>query len=464
MKNIFKIMILSILVGGLFSACENDVIDPLTGKYPIPVDYTFATIASQNVVKQDGGVRAISLQLTSSEASFDIDFVVNAHYLKENTYTLVAGAGKNGNYTSARISKQGASAQNVTAGTIFVKLAGVSSYSINATLQLADNSFARVAYQGEIIFPEDPPAMTYALEIQNPYVYTPDGTNYIPIVGAQLNKFTIFADNERIAYLEIVTEENTKSYSGTYAVKSVTEKERAVVQGQYLDLVWFGVPPGVMPPIESGSFIVDDPMNQFIREGVIAISDNGGVLNFSSTNLKIQDIATQAAFGTLPNAVSIDYKDVISGGNSGGSATHTNLFSASALDLSMFGLSGFTVTLKMATPDLTVSVDGSGNSTYAGSGQYISFDFSTAAAALPVGTYNVVDNNMAKVGDCLWGYPSFFGAGFMGSFVGNVIDGNATEEVITGGVVDVTDNGLSFNLTTSSGTISGSYVGEIVLK
>ena len=259
MKNIFKILVLSILAGGVFSACENDVIDSLTGKYPAPVDYKFATIASQNVVKQDGGIRTISLQLTSSDASFDIDFVVNAHYLKENSYTLVAGAGKNGNYTSARIGKQGASAQNVTAGTIFVKLAGASSYSINATLQLANNSFARVAYEGEIIFPEDPPAMTYTLEVQNPYVYTPDGTNYIPIVGAQLNKFTIFADNVQVAYFEIVTEANATSYTGTYPVKSVTENERAVVQGQYLDLGWFGVP-GI-PPIESGSFIVDDPNN-----------------------------------------------------------------------------------------------------------------------------------------------------------------------------------------------------------
>ena len=460
MKNIFKILTISIIAGVMFSACENDVIDPLTGKYPAPVDYSFATIASQNVVKQDGGLRTIALQFTSSDVFFDVDFVVNAHYLKENTYTFVAGAGRNGNYTSARVGKQGA-AQNVMAGTIFVKLAGVSSYTINATLQLADNSFVRVAYAGEIIFPEDPPAMTYTLEVDNPYVYTPDGQNYIPLIGAQLNKFTIFADNERVAYFEIVTEVNATTYSGTYPVKSVTEIERAVVQGQYLDLGWFGVP-GI-PPIESGSFIVDDPNKLFIREGAITISDNGGTLNFSSTNLKIQDIATQAAFGTLPNAVSIDYKDVIPGGSTGGGATHSNLFSASALDLSMFGLSGFTVTLKIATSDLTVDIV-QDNYTYTGSGQYISFDFSTSSAALPVGTYNVVDNNTAQVGDCIWGYPSFFGAGFMGSFVGNVNNGNVTEEVITGGTVEVSENGLSFNLTTTSGTITGNYSGEIVLQ
>jgi hypothetical protein len=101
--------------------------------------------------------------------------------------------------------------------------------------------------------------------------------------------------------------------------------------------------------------------------------------------------------------------------------------------------------------------------TYAGSGQYISFDFSRDAGTLPAGVYNVADNTTAQINDCLAGYPSLFGAGFMGTFVGNVVNGVATEEPVTGGVVTVTANGLEFSLTAASGTITGSYVGAIVL-
>jgi len=128
----------------------------------------------------------------------------------------------------------------------------------------------------------------------------------------------------------------------------------------------------------------------------------------------------------------------------------------------LFGSSGFTVTLKVATPGLTVAYDAATYSyTYSGSGQYVSLDFSRDAGTLPVGVYNVVDNAAVQVNDCIAGYPSFFGAGYMGSFVGNVVDGVAIETPITGGAVTVTDSGFSFSLTTADGAITGSYAGAI---
>jgi hypothetical protein len=213
--------------------------------------------------------------------------------------------------------------------------------------------------------------------------------------------------------------------------------------------------------------LLDDTEKRFMRDGTITIADNGGTLNIAGAGVLIQDITTEMAFGTLPTPENFTWNEVKKEGGAAGVGTHTNLFSASALDLSMFGLSGFTVTLKVATSDLTVNVEQGpmgATYTYAGSGQYISFDFSRDAGTLPAGTYNVVDNTMAQVNDCLAGYPSLFGAGFMGTFVGNVVNGVATEETVTGGTVIVTDGGFSFSLTTASGTIEGSYAGTIVLQ
>jgi hypothetical protein len=225
----------------------------------------------------------------------------------------------------------------------------------------------------------------------------------------------------------------------------------------YMDLSF--IAPGFI--IEGGSYLLDDDVKQYISSGTLTIADNSGVLAFSGSDLAV------GVMGVPVDGVkTVNYTDVTSGSASGG-GTHTNLFSASALDLSTFGLTGFTVTLKVATPELTINTEAGPMGptyTYAGDGQYISFDFSRDAGTLPAGVYNVVDNTTAQAGDCLAGYPSLFGAGFMGTFAGNVIDGVATEEVVTGGVVTVTDSGFSFNLITAGGTIEGSYVGTITFQ
>jgi hypothetical protein len=335
-------------------------------------------------------------------------------------------------------------------------------YTLSGVLALDNGTFIRINFAGEIIYEPDPytPTYTYSVEVAAPYTYTIDGTTFTPVPGTQLNKISVEVDGEQVAYFEIVTEENPASLSGVYPVKSVTENERALCQGQFMNLLWLGM---FDMAIESGSYLVGDPDKMFMRDGTITIGDNNGTLDIAGAGVLIQDVSTQMQFGTLPAHENFNWQSVKKEGNSGGS-THPNLFSASAVDLSMYGLTGFTVTLKLATPDLTVNVEQGAYGTtyaYAGSGQYISLDFSTSEAALPAGVYNVVDNTTAAVGDCLAGYPSLFGTGFMGSFVGNVADGTATEDVITGGTVTVSGGSISFSLTTASGTITGNYSGDI---
>jgi hypothetical protein len=499
MKNIFRISILIMAVA--FTACQENAIDDLTGKYPPPTDYSLTKLFAQQSQKS-GANRIFTLKIATdgvnaafNEQTFSytytgtgnyisIDFVGKNYFLESGAYSIASNeTAKAGNYIAGYdtemfgmqftnwgtcffdVNNGAESGVKVTDGTLQV-VKNNDNYTISGVLALEDGNFIRIHFAGEIIYEPDPyiPAYTYSTEVTAPYAYTTDGMTFIPVPGTQLNKISVKADGEQIAYFEIVTEENPTSFSGTYPVKNVTENERAVCQGQFMNLLWLGM---FDMAIESGSYLVGDPDKMFMRGGNVIITDNNGTLDIAGENILIQDVSTQMQFGTLPTPENFSWQSMTKEGGASGGSTHPNLFSASALDLSLFGLSGFTVTLKIATPDLTVNVEQGAMGatyTYAGSGQYISFDFSTSAAALPAGVYNVVDNTTAAVGDCLAGYPSLFGAGFMGSFVGNVTGGTAVEEVITGGTVTVMDSGLSFSLTTANSTIEGSYSGAINLQ
>jgi hypothetical protein len=489
MKNSLKIS-LFVLVTMLFG-CQESALDDLTGKYPQPVDYTLTNLFAQPSQKMSGkriftlkiatnGVNAtfneqtFSYTYTGSGNYISIDFVGKEYYLAPDAYTIAQNeTAKAGNYIAGYdmemfetqfpnwgtcffdITNGAESAVvKVTDGTLIVTKDG-DNYTIKGVLALDNGKFIRVDYSGEIIFPEDPPAYTYSNEVQAPYAWTADGTNYTPVAGSQLNKITVSADGAPVAYFELVTAESPASLSGTYPVSGeIRDADGAVVQGMYMDLSAFV--PGLI--IESGSYLLDGDVKQYISSGNLTLVDNGGVLTFSGSDFAV------AVEGVAAGTKSINYPDATNGG--GGAGTHTQLISASALDLSMFGMTGYTVTVKVATPELGVTVEqGAMGSTYTytGSGQYISFDFSRDAGTLPEGVYNVTDNTTAQVNDCLAGYPSLFGAGYMGTFVGNVVDGVATEEIVTGGTVTVTANGFEFNLTTANGTITGNYAGAIAL-
>jgi hypothetical protein len=469
MQHTIKSYLSAVITAGclLFTACENDAIDPLSGKYPEPETYSLNAVLSQNAVK-GATTRTFTLELGAGSQYLSIEFTgarLN-YFLAPGNYTIanrseakagnyVAGDAEGGTYWISSGTKL-----RLTDGTIFVELAG-ETYTIRGVVALEDKSMIRIVYTGGIVFEADPPSFTYAIEVTKPYAWTADGTTYTPVPGSQLNKINVSSEGIPVACFEIVTAENPASLAGTYPVSDeIRDANGAVAQGMYLDLSAFV--PGLI--IEGGSHLLNDDGKQYISAGDLVIADNGNTLTFTSNNLAIVDKATG---GVMPGLRSINYVEATLSGGEGGGTAFSNLFAASSVDLSLFGLTGYTVTLKVATPDLSVTVEQGAMGTtyaYAGSGQYVSFDFSRDAASLPEGVYPVTASESAKVNDCIAGYPSLFGAGFMGTFAGKVTDGKETEEVETGGTVELAGNGIRFNLTTESGTISGSYAGAIILQ
>ena len=459
MKHQIKYFICAIAVTLMFTACDKDIIDPLSGKYPPPEEVTLTSVGSKDVVKQENGTRLISLQLNTASASFTVDFVVNTFFLRENAYTLAPAAdARNGNYISAQYA-----GNHVTAGVIDVKLSDESAYTISGILQLANNTFINIFFTGEIIFEADPPEYVYTLEVQKPYAWTADGTSFTPVAGSQLNIIDVYADGALAAHFELVTGENPASYSGTYPVSGeIRDANGAVVQGMYMDLSAF-IPDFI---IESGSYLAEDNDKLYLFGGNLTIVDNGGTLTFTGSDFSILDKASGFDPQPLPGVQSINYSEATKGGSGGYNGTElTKLLSFSAMDLSMFGGSGYNVTVKLATDGLSGTDNGMGGINFTGSGNYISIDFRRDAATLTAGTYNIVPDATAGVGDVIAGYPAMFGEGNWGSVWGTVTSGAASDVQITGGVVTVSVSGdvytIEIEAVTESGNIKARYTGKL---
>ncbi|MDR0581456.1 MAG: hypothetical protein LBG31_00665 [Prevotellaceae bacterium] len=632
MKKI-KLYFSAVLTAGLmlFTACEKDAIDPLEGKYPVPENYALAGLVSQNVAKETGA-RIFTLELGSAGQYLSVEFAgPRANYLlPAGNYTIAArSAARAGNYIAGDGNGgtywvTGSTKLKLIDGTIAVQVTG-DTYTISGIVMLEDRSIIKIAYTGVIIFAPDPPVYTYTLDVQKPYAWTADGTTFSPVSGSQLNKFTVLADGDKVAYIEIVTAENPASFSGTYPVSgAIRDASGAVVQGLYMDLSAFV--PGLI--IEGGSYLFDSE-NQYINAGNITIADNGGVLTFTSSDLAILDKATglpkpgtqsinyaeatnatvqasytysietaapamggmmgtdpiagsqlnkisvfsgsdlvayfelvsaenpaslsgdyvvtdgisaigQAANGyqlpsiwggasggcyyiangekmfiragggnisitdnngvltitgsnlpildvaavesssgtnwaTLPDAGSVNYQNVAPAGNgSGGNAvTLTNVLSAAATDLAAVSggaLTGYTVTLKIGEAGLTATPNMFGGLDFSGTGKYVSIDFSRDAGTLIPGTYNIVDNTTATVGDAIAGYYLDFGGfGFNSGCMWVSVEGGVpTETFITGGTVVVTESSGAYTITvnaaTAEGNVNAVYTGPITIQ
>jgi hypothetical protein len=455
----------------LLTACENDAIDPLSGKYPEPATYPLSAVLSQNVVK-GATIRTFTLELGTGSQYLSIEFTGNRlnYFLAPGNYTIANRSdAKAGNYIAGDADGgtwwvTSGTKLRLTDGTIFVELDG-EAYTIRGVVMLEDRSIIRLAYTGVIVFEADPPSFTYTLDVTRPYAYTTDGTTFIPVGGSQLNRITVLSEGIEIAVLDVVTEENPASLAGNYSVKAVSELERAVVQGVYMDISsWFGVP-GI-PPTESPSYYLDGETRMFIREGDITITDTNGTLGITSSNLGNQDVSTQFGFGLLPSRGSINYVEAT---HASSGTSLPNLLAASAVDLSMFGLTGYTVTLKLGEAGVTAEPGGFGV-TLGGDGQYISIDFSRDGPTLPAGTYNITDNTTAAVNDAIAGYPSLMGAGYMGSFWGTASGGVLAETpILPGGTVEVSESGGTYTITVNATleggkTVKAVYSGLLVIQ
>ncbi len=317
---------------------------------------------------------------------------------------------------------------------------------------------------------------TYVVTVTAPATYGWAGT---VIDGSQLNVIKIVnASNDTVAQFELITTEGATDLSGDYNVVDGTVVDVVIGDannGAYIDWSWWGMGTDIS---YAGCWYADAGENQYIRAGsVIHVVDNGGTLSISGSDLALLDVdalisSSGATWQNLAETGSFSFTDVpVAGGGGGGNndVSLTNLIAASALDLSLYGGTGYIVTVKIATDNVT----GTYNATtygydFAGNGNYISIDFNRDEATLIAGTYNIVDNTTATVGDCTAGYPNPYGEGTWGSVWGTVTDDVASDLAISAGTVEVSVDGdtytITADVTTDSGNVKASYSGPITIQ
>jgi hypothetical protein len=455
----------------LFSACEKDAIDPLTGKYPVPENYTLATLVSQDMAK-GATTRTFTLELGSATEYLTVEFVgprLN-YFVPAGNYTIAArNVAKAGNYIAGDANggtywTAGSAPRSLIDGTIAVKADG-DAYSISSTVMLEDRSIIKIAFTGAIVFEPDPPAYTYTLVTETPAIG--GGMAPAPIAGSRMNKITVLSEGIQVAYLEVVTADNATSLSGSYVVTDGINATGQANNGYYMDLSQYGM--GIM---KGGSYYMDGDVEMFIRAGGgnIDIADNNGTLTITGSNLPIQDISTGMAFGILPTRGSINYQDVT---RTASALPMNNLLAASVTDLAAVSggfLTGYTVTLKFGEAGLTATPNMFGGLDIGGTGKYVSIDFKRDAGTLPAGTYTIKADAEAAVGDAIAGYYLDLGGfGFNSGCLWISVDNSVpTETFIIGGTVVVAENGGMYtgtvNATTAGGeAVSAVYTGAITL-
>ncbi len=135
---------------------------------------------------------------------------------------------------------------------------------------------------------------SYVNVITTPATYT-SSTDYstVEISGSQLNTIMIInSSNDTVAVFEIITDEGATDLSGDYSVLDGSSVEMAIGNannGYYLDYAWYGYS-GVYT---GGCYYIESSDTNFIRSGsTISVTDAGGVLSISGSDLNILDLET----------------------------------------------------------------------------------------------------------------------------------------------------------------------------
>jgi hypothetical protein len=292
MKTIWKLLMFLLAANFVLVSCEEDSLDPLTGKYSPPEVYDLTVLGTQDRVK-DGPLYTFSVNLTDKESNtlsmklFSTDYILPAsdftpsNQAANKTYLLGAeGTTFNG--------------QQILDGTISIA-AQDSNYTVSGILYLADETVLKLSGAFTYAYQPDPytPTFTYTDETASPAMGGSQGAT--PIEGSTMHKITFFADDVFFAYLELVADANATSLSGTYSVKDGVNAIGQLANGYYVDLAWYGMA-GVM---EGGSYYMKGEEKMYIREGdgAITIVDNAGIVTITGDNLGILNLEALISSG-----------------------------------------------------------------------------------------------------------------------------------------------------------------------
>lgn len=474
----------------VLTAC-NDGLDDLTGKYPTPESYTFNTVASSSVEKQDA-LRLFAVRFTNASGDeLSITFVGSSYYLQAAAFSeATATEAKSGNYilgaNYTSFKKVGASsAVAVDNGTLTVTKDG-DNYTISGVLWMADNSVIEVSCTGTIVYEADanaePIALTKVLgTLYNYYYYQ------MPTVTVQLGTADVDASYDAATYSMVYTGTGNYLaidfytpdgylYPGTYTpADAASVAEGNYVKGYDTTYDWGGGTVD-LTNLSTCWWTVDNGTTSgvHIETGDIVVEKNDNIYTITLNNGDIYAKFTGEIAGVTPPSTDDDDDDEgdDSGSSEGGSYTMDKVYYAVAAN--------GTTTLKFSK-DVTVTLadyQTTWTDSYVGDGVILSLDLKTSTGtSLEAGTYTIADNTTATTGNFIAGYDTTMEYGGVsypqynwGSCWFTVTSGTLTgKHIKTGTVVIATaESGSGYTITfdgtlddTNSTAIKASYTGEI---
>ncbi len=290
MKTTWKNFMFLIAATIALVSCEEDSLDPLTGKYSPPEEYDLTVLGAQEREKV-GPLYIFSIDLKDDESNtFSMTLFSTDYILPASDFTPGAQAA-NKTYLISSTTFNG---QEVIDGTISIALQD-SNYAISGILYLADETVLKLTGGFTYAYQPDPYIQTYTYtdETQTPAIGGAQGAT--PIEGSTMHRITVYADEVFYAYLEVVADANATSLSGTYTIKDGVNSTGQIGNGYYLDWSWYGGA-GTM---EGGSYYMKGEDKMFLREGdgTITIADNGGTLTITGDNLGILNLEALISSG-----------------------------------------------------------------------------------------------------------------------------------------------------------------------
>lgn len=290
MKTTWKIFMFLITAAIALVSCEEDTLDPLTGKYSPPEEYDLTVLGTQEREK-DGSLYSFSIALLDNELNTLSMTLFAADYILPASDFTPSAQAANKTYLLSSTTFNG---QEVVDGTISIALQD-SNYIISGILYLADETVLKLTGGFTYAYQPDPytPAYTYTDQTQTPAMGGAQGT--IPIEGSTMHQITVFADEVFYAYLEVVADANATSLSGTYTIKDGINAIGQIGNGYYLDWSWYGGAGST----EGGSYYMKGEDKMFLREGdgTITITDNAGTLTITGDNLGILNLEALISSG-----------------------------------------------------------------------------------------------------------------------------------------------------------------------
>ena len=137
MKTTLKIFIYLLAATFMMVSCDEDGIEPLSGKYTPPGDYDLTTLDSQSRVKEES-LYIFSINLKDAESnSLTMKFVASDYILPASDFTPSETAVKKTYLTGSEGSTF--NGQQIASGTLTVALQD-SNYTMNGILYLDDES------------------------------------------------------------------------------------------------------------------------------------------------------------------------------------------------------------------------------------------------------------------------------------------------------------------------------------